>query len=745
MRASFKIFLGTILVFLFTAISPAYSQAIEYNYDYDSLIAQLLLKKTDTARLRHLVLLVDISPEFSRRPPERLINYLRELIELNKKTSLINSAGYEEMYDSYVLWRAGSYKPALTGVQNAINLFDKEKKVIASRLTEIRTLYNVLSRQEDRLEYFQQKLKQYLLTGPVENTAACYHGVAGYYNYKADYNLAINNYLKAQTLFKPFWGYYYRNEFSVIGQAYEKWGNPEKAYQYLRTGLPLHLAYRDSTNVAFNCDALVRLSIAEQKFNEALGYIEQGMIYTDTAADDPSYAILLNYRAATYLAMGKTQAALPLLQEVRHLIDRFHFQLSGNDGELENDFNFYKYYLAEGDRPNAAIYLNEAYRKSVEENSNTLRLKYLKTLASFYKIENPGLSLSFIDRYFSLEDTLAQGNEKLKVAQFEIEQKESEQNQNINKLKEEQTIQQATIHQRNRVLRISLIALILIVALLVFLYRQFYFNKKTLASLRKTQRQLINAEKMASLGELTAGIAHEIQNPLNFVNNFSEVSNELIDEMNEELTKGNYHDAREIADGVKQNLEKINHHGKRADAIVKGMLQHSRSSSGQKEPTDINALCDEYLRLAYHGLRAKDKSFNASFKTDFDPAIGNVNMIPQDIGRVILNLITNAFYAVDEKKRAGPNENASGYEPAVSISTKKLNDKIEIKVSDNGNGIPQSAIDKIFQPFFTTKPAGQGTGLGLSMSYDIVKAHGGEIKVETHHGEGSIFIIQIPR
>jgi signal transduction histidine kinase len=273
--------------------------------------------------------------------------------------------------------------------------------------------------------------------------------------------------------------------------------------------------------------------------------------------------------------------------------------------------------------------------------------------------------------------------------------------------------------------------------------------EKALSELKSTQSQLIQSEKMASLGELTAGIAHEIQNPLNFVNNFSEVNKELLVEMKDEIKKGNMDEVNALADDVIANEEKINHHGKRADAIVKGMLQHSRSSSGIKEPTDINKLADEYLRLAYHGLRAKDKSFNATMKTDFDESIGNINIIPQDIGRVVLNLINNAFYAVDEKKKQNPN----GYEPTVSVSTKKTNarpddpvgrGKVEIKVSDNGNGIPQKVLDKIFQPFFTTKPTGQGTGLGLSLSYDIVKAHGGELKVETKEGEFAEFIIQLP-
>jgi len=268
--------------------------------------------------------------------------------------------------------------------------------------------------------------------------------------------------------------------------------------------------------------------------------------------------------------------------------------------------------------------------------------------------------------------------------------------------------------------------------------------EKAYTQLKSTQAQLIQSEKMASLGELTAGIAHEIQNPLNFVNNFSEVSNELISEMVDEVDKGNTEEVKTIAKDVQQNLVKILHHGKRADAIVKGMLQHSRSSNNQKEPTDINALADEYLRLAYHGLRAKDKSFNVTMNTDYDTTIGSVSIVSQDIGRVILNLITNAFYVVNEMKTLRQAQGDNNYQPLVSVSTRKLDGKVEIKVSDNGNGIPQKVLDKIFQPFFTTKPAGQGTGLGLSLSYDIVKAHGGEIKLETKEGEGTSFIIQLP-
>jgi signal transduction histidine kinase len=278
--------------------------------------------------------------------------------------------------------------------------------------------------------------------------------------------------------------------------------------------------------------------------------------------------------------------------------------------------------------------------------------------------------------------------------------------------------------------------------------------EKTLVDLKAAQSLLVQSEKMASLGELTAGIAHEIQNPLNFVNNFSEVSTELIAELRAERAKAESDRDKELEEellsDISTNMEKINHHGKRAGGIVSGMLQHSRTSTGVKEPTDINALADEYLRLAYHGLRAKDKTFNAKFETDFDEGIGKVNVISQDIGRVILNLITNAFYVVNEKSH----QNISGYEPTVTVSTRLesvtlagitgITKIIKIIVKDNGNGIPQKILDKIFQPFFTTKPTGQGTGLGLSLSYDIVKAHGGEIKVNTKENEGTTFTIEIP-
>lgn len=356
-------------------------------------------------------------------------------------------------------------------------------------------------------------------------------------------------------------------------------------------------------------------------------------------------------------------------------------------------------------------------------------------LAAIYKSQgNYLLAFDFLESGTTLFDSL---NDNYINRLLEFQNLEFDQQMRLQELEKENELTKSRFRMYG--LLVGLGIFLLVAALL---YRNNRVKQKankvltaTLSDLKKTQTQLVQSEKMASLGELTAGIAHEIQNPLNFVNNFSEVSTELVDEMNEELEKGNIADAKEIAADLKQNLVKINHHGKRAGGIVKGMLAHSRSGKGEKEPTDINAMAEEYLKLSYHGLRAKNKSFNADFKTDFDPNLPKVNVVPQDLGRVMLNLVNNAFQACA----------VAGIEkPTVLVSTRRLPEGIEISVKDNGPGISDAIRDKIFQPFFTTKPTGQGTGLGLSLSYDIVKAHGGEIKVEGTQNEGSTFIIQIP-
>jgi len=386
---------------------------------------------------------------------------------------------------------------------------------------------------------------------------------------------------------------------------------------------------------------------------------------------------------------------------------------------------------------------------------------------SLYTVNASTLLMQVYDSINNRDSTLKYMKTTVAIKDSVFSQAQMQQFQVIasNDKQRRQKMKTAEERYKNQVRIFSLMTALMVFLLLAFiLYRNNKQKQKanlllqqqkeeiqsTLFQLKSTQSQLIQSEKMASLGELTAGIAHEIQNPLNFVNNFSEVNKELLLEMKDEIDKGNTNEAKLLVDDLINNQEKINQHGKRADAIVKGMLQHSRSSSGQKEPTDINALADEYLRLSFHGLRAKDKSFNATMETHFDENLQKIAVTPQDIGRVLLNLYNNAFYAVSEKKKL----KGDNYKPTVSVSTKKIGDKVEIKVSDNGNGIPQKVLDKIFQPFFTTKPTGQGTGLGLSLSYDIIKSHGGEIKVETKVDEGrpnnfgkgkeTTFIIHLP-
>ncbi|WP_363331691.1 ATP-binding protein [Flavobacterium sp.] len=276
---------------------------------------------------------------------------------------------------------------------------------------------------------------------------------------------------------------------------------------------------------------------------------------------------------------------------------------------------------------------------------------------------------------------------------------------------------------------------------------------RSLRDLQTTQQQLIQKEKMASLGELTAGIAHEIQNPLNFVNNFSEVSVELLTELEEEQERpADERDVeleKEILGDIKQNISKISHHGQRAASIVKGMLQHSRASTGQREPTDLNALTDEYLRLAYHGIRAKEKTFEVSLVTHFNPDLPAVATIPQDIGRVLMNLFINAFHAVQERTQRSADQrsadNQSTYQPTVTVTTERVGDKVQVRVHDNGTGVPDEVRSKIFQPFFTTKPTGKGTGLGLSLSYDIVtKGHGGTLDLHSEPSQFTEFIVTLP-
>ncbi len=536
----------------------------------------------------------------------------------------------------------------------------------------------------------------------------------------------------------------------------------------------------DATFSHFGAHMLGQTYIKLNKLDSALMLEEKALAYSDISGYKKYRGEIFEHTGNIYFKMGSNEQAKKYFYEgIQTNQAQNNMPFSANIYLLLADL-----YRTTGEADSSLLYAGKAldiYQR-VGELPGTLNA--YRSLSSSYKM------LDKIDSAFYYQELAFVANDSLngpgRVSQFQNIGFEKQ--LRINRLEKER------IEKENRMRTYALLGGIAVVLLIAFLLYRNSLNRKkanelltaqkeeievqknsveqALSDLKSTQAQLIQSEKMASLGELTAGIAHEIQNPLNFVNNFSELNGELIEELNEEIEQGNYDDARDIAKDIAVNEEKIKHHGKRAEDIVKGMLQHSRSSDGVKEPTDINALCDEYLKLSYHGLRAKDKSFNATIKTNFDHSIGSINVIPQDIGRVILNLVNNAFFACTERRRRAIPERSSprasdelsrgtvsdpdhitalekkqqpdGYEPTVTLSTILIGTKIEIKVNDNGNGIPQNILDKIFQPFFTTKPTGQGTGLGLSLSYDIVKAHRGELNVETTEGEGSTFIIKLP-
>jgi signal transduction histidine kinase len=500
--------------------------------------------------------------------------------------------------------------------------------------------------------------------------------------------------------------------------------------------------------------------------------------------------VILVNTGAIFASLNKTDSAIYYIQKSLIIDGQFHFNWAGpyqnlagiyfKRGEYEMSKKYSqlayqaakimdpvilldiihsyiglaKYFEKRGITDSALFYTNKAISEGKDFPGDLVESYSL--LTKIYKAKHISDSaLKYQEISLNLKDSVFNNEKSIQLQNFLFNDKQQQE-----ELK--QKLEQADLQHRNR-LNISILVagLLIFVIVSIGLWRKNIYKQKSYATLHKqkleidtqkakvertleelkvTQSQLIQSEKMASLGEMTAGIAHEIQNPLNFVNNFSEVNAELLKEMKMEIDRGNLSEAKSMAETVIKNEEKIINHGRRADGIVKGMLQHSQLSTAIKEPTDINKLADEYFRLAYHGMRARDKNFNVKMESELDQHAGMVNIIPQDIGRVLLNLFNNAFYAVSEKKKLNPQD----YDPFVGLTTQRLDHKIEISVKDNGPGIPQKIKNKIFQPFFTTRPAGQGTGLGLSLSYDIVKAHGGEITVNSVEKQGTEFFVRLP-
>ena len=553
------------------------------------------------------------------------------------------------------------------------------------------------------IEYLYRGLQIAEKKNYIFEKAYCYLWIGVAYWYLEDYSQSVDFYIKSKSLFNTIVGNPAVKPSITfvdmgIGQTYVDWNRLDSAYHYLSQYYETTLKNTFWHPVALYLlgDCLFKSGDHETGFKYVRESIVGAILNSDFVTQSEAYAV----------------------------ISRFFKTIQEPDSAI--------YYAKKG----VATGDSMVYNAGLYKNSKLLALEYEPL--------NAREALYYRKIYDSVNEQIY-GAEKFQDLHKTLTKEQQRQQQ----------LQQTQIENENRLKQYGFIAGLAIALSIAFIfYRNNLQKKKTnallldqkekvedaLQELKSTQAQLIQQEKMASLGEMTAGIAHEIQNPLNFVNNFSEVNAELTAELKEQIQKQNYLEANRIAGEIESNEQKIIHHGKRADSIVKNMLLHSRAGSGQKELIDISSMADEYLRLTFHGLRAKDKTFNAAIKTDFDNNIGKTSVIPQDIGRVLLNLYSNAFYAVTEKKK----HLSDHYEPLVIVSTKKLKDKVEIRVKDNGTGIPKKIQEKIFQPFFTTKPAGEGTGLGLSLTYDIIKAHGGDIKVETKEGEGTEFIIQLP-
>jgi signal transduction histidine kinase len=529
-------------------------------------------------------------------------------------------------------------------------------------------------------------------------TAFALNRIGNAYMELADYKKANSFYFQSKKLFELIGNQaMYHNEVSNIGNVYELMGMADSALYFQQLVLKASEVRPDDRNFIVWPEMMFRLGNAYKLKGDkekAMYYYKRGIIEANKDNDIRNLTMNNVLLAKLYNEMNETDSSLKYAYDAVQTGNTISFRKGIYD---------------------ASLLISELYKKMNRADS---AYKYL----SVANVEKD--SLTGTQRFQELQRITLEEQER---------RRETEARRIANQYRQKQ---------------IALIAGLAVFFIIAFILLRNNKQKqktnkileKTLSDLKATQSQLIQSEKMVSLGELTAGIAHEIQNPLNFVNNFSEVNGELIEEMKQELQKGNQQEALAISDHIRENEIKILQHGKRADEIVKSMLQHSRKSSGKKEPVDISAMADEYTRLAYHGLRARNKTFSADIQTDFDQRIGKIDVIPQDMGRVLLNLINNALYAVDEKRKMAGKD----YLPAIKVSTKKLNGKIEINVADNGNGIAEKIKEKIFQPFFTTKPAGQGTGLGLSLSYDIIKAHGGDIKVNSNEGKGSEFSVILP-
>ncbi|UPL47838.1 ATP-binding protein [Hymenobacter sublimis] len=732
-----------ITVLLLLVGRPMVAQHGYWAADFDSLNHVLRRQQADTARVRTLTHMLDVVELTEVRRRVQVLPLLDELFRLNARTQQLDEAPYRELRAGVNFWvKTRQPRQALDALHQAIELFDEARHPIPLLLIDLGPLYNELRESDARFAYLSRKLTQYRVQGAIENQAACYLVLGGTFRHRGDYNQAISYYLHAADLFQGFHRRLYTNELMVAGTTYAEWGNAQKALQYLKQASELNRKYRiKGLQRLFGLQAVTKLYLQQGNLVAALRYANQTLetARLDSVDKLPFTAYGLVLKSQVLLAQHQPQQVGPLLARAQQIADSLRMPITGRPGEFALDATWAQYYTARQDYPRADAAWQRAYEKATAANFQMLRPKYLKQIIRFQDARGAAEPLRRYTRiYLDLMDTLnaAQGNNLL--AQYEGERIEQAQNNQIIRLRHEKSLQGLRLRQRNQLLGVAAVAILLISGLGLAVYRQLHLNKQTLAQLRATQHQLVQSEKWAFVGEVSAGIAHELQNPLNFMKRFAEVSTTMVDTMHEVGSKPGLE--QKILLGLRQNLQEISQHGIRASAIIKDMLEHSRAGTGQREPTDLNALLLEYLQLARQSPELRDQALTVGVETDLAPNLPSLAMVPSDMGRVLLNLFTNALYAVAQRQQTGE----TNYQPLVKVGTQAGLNGVEIWVQDNGAGMSPEVLANIFQPFFTTKPAGEGTGLGLSLSYDIVKSHGGTIRAESEEGRGSRFVVTLP-
>ncbi|MBT9393755.1 hypothetical protein KLP40_11325 [Hymenobacter sp. NST-14] len=710
--------------------------------DHDSLQRELPRQTAPSARIGTLVHLLDLTELSSAVNRQQALPRLDELLRLGAQVSGFEAGPYRQLRTGVQQWQRGNLEAALTALRQAIELFDKAAHPVPLLLIDLAPLHNQLHDSRRRLAYFRRKLVQYQLADNEKNQAACYLVLAGSYRQVGNHNLAISHYLHAADLFKPFYPRYYVTELVAAGESYADWGNTQKALQYLQQAVGLAQKVRITPLQQFFSEqavAKLHLKLGNVAAADRYAQLARRTAPTDPVAGPMCVAYALVLQSQVLLARRQPAAALPLLRRAQRLADSLALRISDRPGEFALDDTWARYYLTQQNYALARQAWERAYRKTITGNYPAARPRYLRRLIELEQAHgSPAAARAYTQRYFALADTLQATQGSNLVAQYESERVEQAQNEQITRLQQEKTLQTLRLQQRNRLLTVASVALALITALMLVVYRQLRINKRTLTELRQTQNRLVQSEKWAFVGEVSAGIAHELQNPLNFMKRFAEVSTSLVDNMDKAGGPGGLE--QEILVGLRQNLQEISQHGIRASAIIRDMLEHARSGTGQRVATDLNELVMEYLQLARQSQEFSQHAGLIGVETDLAPDLPAVPVVAPDMGRVLLNLFTNAFYAVSQRLEAGE----AGYAPGIRVDTRLLPASVQIRVSDNGPGIPEAVRQRIFTAFFTTKPVGEGTGLGLSLSHDIVTSHGGTIHVDSAEGEGAEFTITLP-